>query len=283
MARHDKRGRSPVPPDDQFVALRNGLRESSAWRSLGYLARLVYIEVAARCIPPSKKGPGNNGSVEASVRYLAAKVECSKGGVEKALAELVDRGFLIRRQRGHLDFDGKGRGSLWQLTEHGTATQPRPLKSYLNWTPAEPAADEEPAGQKTETRPTECDTPFYSVGHSAEKCPTEWHSSANKGEPECPTQWDNLTSTGWVAGASGGTDPAGPAAMPSAIDFATFGRAFCAQRPAGDFLAPPRQFEASVQRKGNKARGRSRSHVPPGEPGGTVSPNSLSGLREQRR
>lgn len=127
--KHDKRGRS-LGSADIFVALRTGLRQSAAWRSLSFAARCVYIEMAAGV------HQSNNGAVPRSSRFLAKAVGTTRPTVDRALQDLQERRFIVCVQGGHLGPEGRGKPSLWRLTELGTLTDPTPTKHYLNWQPA---------------------------------------------------------------------------------------------------------------------------------------------------
>ena len=129
MASPHKKRRSKTAPADLFVQLRQGLRQTEAWRSLSYAARSVYIELAAGIFPH------NNGRVERSVRFLADVVPCSTSTVQTSLKQLEARGFIVAESRGSFDPNGQGLGTLWRITEVGTACDPTPTKDYKDWRP----------------------------------------------------------------------------------------------------------------------------------------------------
>lgn len=120
----DKTGRSR---GDKFVMLRQGLRETDAWRSLSFAARCVLIEMMAGV------HEANNGRVPRSVRFLADVVGASRSTVEAALRDLQGRGFIERTQGGFLGSEGHAQAALWRVTEIGTMEERRPTKDYLNW------------------------------------------------------------------------------------------------------------------------------------------------------
>ena len=123
---HNKKGRSKQPAD-KFVALRAGLRQSEAWRSLSFPARAVLIEVMAGA------HRANNGTLRRSIRFIADLAPCAPSTVQGALRELIDKGFIVRTQDGCLGQDWKGQAARWRITEIGTAADPMPTKDYLAW------------------------------------------------------------------------------------------------------------------------------------------------------
>ena len=96
-SKHDKTGRTKgakLPWESCHVELFNGFRQGAAWKSLNAGSRVVYTELK------SLFNGYNNGSVMASERFLAKLTGFSKTTVSRALAELVDKGFIQQRTRG---------------------------------------------------------------------------------------------------------------------------------------------------------------------------------------
>jgi hypothetical protein len=71
--------------------------QSPAWRSLSAIARSVFIELAAIY------NGSNKGRIALSARDAAERVKCSKNTAARALAELIQKGFVDLCSRGHFD------------------------------------------------------------------------------------------------------------------------------------------------------------------------------------
>jgi hypothetical protein len=130
MARkHNRTGRSTTEP---FVQLPQFMLRSPAWRSLSPVARCVFIELA------TIYNGHNNGSIALSTRDAALRVRCSKDTAARGFMDLIGRGFIVCRSRGH--FDRKKRhASEYQLTLHPCdRTGERPSKRFMSWRPDQP-------------------------------------------------------------------------------------------------------------------------------------------------
>jgi hypothetical protein len=93
MARGAKAGQSRVP--GQFIALPHSVVESAAYRSLGYAARSLLIDIAKQL----KRH--NNGSLVACTKYLGPLGWRSKETVQRCLKDLLDSKLLhLTRQGG---------------------------------------------------------------------------------------------------------------------------------------------------------------------------------------
>lgn len=180
-ARTNRTGR--IEAADKFVALRAGLRQSAAWRSLSATARCVLIEMMAGVHET------NNGTVPRSVRFLADVTGFSRGAVERALADLQERGFIVRTEGGHLGSDGRGKPSLWRVTEIGTATDRRPTKEYMDWRPPE---KQKPVPVEGTQCPRRRDTSAKSVPVEGTGCPTRRDTSGDSGPQSVPVGGTNL-------------------------------------------------------------------------------------------
>jgi hypothetical protein len=91
---HDKTGRSTK---ERFVRLPHFMLQSSAWRSLCTVARSVFVELALIY------NGSNNGRIAMSARTAGERVNCSKNTAGRALAELVQKGFIEVCSRGKFD------------------------------------------------------------------------------------------------------------------------------------------------------------------------------------
>lgn len=92
--RHNKTGRSRKSV--RFVMLEHYLLDSLAWRSLSLPAKASYIEIAQRYVP------GNNGRIGMSARALADRLPISRQTAQRALSELVAKGFIEATKLGVL-------------------------------------------------------------------------------------------------------------------------------------------------------------------------------------
>lgn len=130
MAR--RKSKRPTPKGAQWVQLINAFRAEPAWKALSSAARVVYIELKGLF------NGSNNGSIEASVRWLAGATGLSKNTVGRALKQLEAYGFIVPMRRGCVGVEGKGEATLWRLTELGYAGE-RPTKDYRQWKPEKKA------------------------------------------------------------------------------------------------------------------------------------------------
>ena len=185
----NKTGRS-LGPADKFVALRAGLRETQAWRSLSFAARAVYIEIAAGVHRE------NNGKAARSSRFLADVVATTRPTVDRALRDLIERGFIVREQGGCLGPEGKGKPALWRITEVGTMSNPTPTKDYLKWQPPKfriPATQIGHSGN--------ANRPLRAKGGNANR-PGWQRSYATSPASECP-EWQRIYAKSSLPGERG--------------------------------------------------------------------------------
>ncbi len=91
---HNNTGRSKT---ERFVALPHYMLRSPAWLSLSPVARSIYVELASRY------NGSNNGRLVLSAREAAERVGCSKNTAARAVAELIEKGFIDLCSRGHFD------------------------------------------------------------------------------------------------------------------------------------------------------------------------------------
>ena len=113
--------------EDRFVRHPHWLMNSPAWKSLSPTARCVEMEL-------KKLYNGrNNGDIYLSVREAAKRVGVSPNTAQKALYELVDRGFIIPKQKGSFGWK-KGVATSWILTEE-KYNDALPTKNFMRWEP----------------------------------------------------------------------------------------------------------------------------------------------------
>lgn len=134
--RADRRGRSVKGP--AFVQLYRYLMESEAWKSLNPYERCAYIAVV------SAYNGANNGSIGMGVRAVAERGNMNKDTAGKALATLIERGFIECVTPG--GFSRKTRHATeWRLTSHACDKTRMPgSKAFMAW---RPTADHGPTRQ----------------------------------------------------------------------------------------------------------------------------------------
>ncbi len=112
---------------ERHVRLEFWLLESPAWQSLSYKARALYIAFKQRY------NGVNNGHVHMAVREAEKALNCANGTASKAIAELVDRGFIKYRFKGKFCHKVH-RASDFILTEYEYNGQ-KPTKDFMSWKP----------------------------------------------------------------------------------------------------------------------------------------------------
>jgi hypothetical protein len=113
--------------------------ESPAYRSLSAFARALLVELKGL------HNGSNNGELFLSVREAAARLNCSRMTADRALHDLVDRGFIRARQNG--SFSWKQRhATQWVLAEFPFAGA-LPTKDFMLWQPDEKQNTGLPQGQ----------------------------------------------------------------------------------------------------------------------------------------
>jgi hypothetical protein len=128
MARPNKKGRRDGM--GRFLALPADMLKTPAWLSLGAAARAALVQVGARY------NGANNGYLAASIRDLAAECNLAKDTANKAVRELVARGFLEVVQEGSFSFK-KRHAAEYRLTWRPCdRTRTPPSRAYLR--PPEP-------------------------------------------------------------------------------------------------------------------------------------------------
>lgn len=123
--RHDNKGRSNGYAD--FVKLDRVLLHTPAYGSLTTQARAVLVELYDRY-----KGY-NNGYIGLSVRSAAEHCNIAKDTANRALRELVEKGFIECVTPG--GFSRKTpHAAEWRLTQHRCdVTGATPTKDYMKW------------------------------------------------------------------------------------------------------------------------------------------------------
>lgn len=111
----------------RYVKLDYWLLESLAWRSLSFKARALYIEFKMRF------NGSNNGYMHMSVREIERALNCANNTAQKALSELLEKGFIKYRFKGRFTHRVH-RASEYILTEYEFGGQ-KATKDFMRWKP----------------------------------------------------------------------------------------------------------------------------------------------------
>lgn len=101
------------------------MARSEAWRSLGGAAIKVWIELHTRF------HGGNNGKLNLSLDEAARALRLGKATVDRALTELIEKGFLVRTRKGQ--WFGR-KASLFALTNKSCDGRPA-TNEWMRWVP----------------------------------------------------------------------------------------------------------------------------------------------------
>jgi hypothetical protein len=116
----------------RHVRLYHYITGCAAWHDLNAVARAIYIEIAKRYA-----GVGsNNGRIPYSVREAAKELKIGPATASRALATLVDHGFIVPVTRGA--FSRKIRHATeWRLTEFpcDVTNAAVATKDFMRWGP----------------------------------------------------------------------------------------------------------------------------------------------------
>lgn len=121
--RANKTGRSDG--EEQFLKIDYPMARSAAWRSLGGASLKVWVELHTRF------HGGNNGKLNLSLDEAASVLGLGKATVDRALKELISKGFVIRTRKGQ--WYGR-KASLFALTNKSLEGLP-PTNEWRRWTP----------------------------------------------------------------------------------------------------------------------------------------------------
>jgi hypothetical protein len=170
----------------RFVQLEHYLLDSPAWNSLRPTARALYL-VLKRAY-----NGYNNGRVGLSRDAAMAALNVgSPHTVAKAMAELVERGFVRVTTPGGFQFKAgarEGRATEYELTEHAVDGR-EPGKDFMRWVRV--AAPEGKTGVQSAPPP------------GAQTAPVRVHGTGSPGAERAPTDGQN----GDRAGAVSAHDP----------------------------------------------------------------------------
>ena len=117
-----------------FVALPWSVLDSPAYQSLGHAARGLLIELARQYVRD------NNGRLRAGRAYLLPRGWRSADVINRALRELLDRGFLHMTVQGHRPNKASWYAITWQTLDRLPGYDAGVIETfqraaYLNWKP----------------------------------------------------------------------------------------------------------------------------------------------------
>ncbi len=80
---------------------------------------------------------GNNGTIGMSVRHAAALLGCSKNRAEKAIQELLEKGWIVRTERSGFHRKIERKPSLYRITDRpiGLGVDVPETKEFAAWRP----------------------------------------------------------------------------------------------------------------------------------------------------
>ena len=111
----------------RYLSMPHYLMKSEAWKSLGCIARAVYLDLASRYFG------SNNGRIGYSVRCAADELSIGTSTAKRALDALQDHGFIVATKKGA--FSLKVRNSTeWRLTKYQCdVTHQMATKDFMRW------------------------------------------------------------------------------------------------------------------------------------------------------
>ncbi|RUU35369.1 hypothetical protein EOC93_26340 [Mesorhizobium sp. M6A.T.Ce.TU.002.03.1.1] len=124
--------------EPRHVRLYHWLMDCPAYQSLDVYGRVLLVEFKKRY------NSTNNGNISFSGREMEAALGCSNKPADRALSDLIDRGFVKVAKKGHFDWKtqagGGTRASTYILTEYPIDYPMRVLapatKDFMKWRPA---------------------------------------------------------------------------------------------------------------------------------------------------
>ena len=133
MNKRKDKDKGRLPP---FVPIDKEMLRSSAWRTMSYGARCLYVHLKWRWSFKQQ----NNGRIFLSQRDAQEEMGCKhRDSISRWFRELQHYGFIVMTEPGCLGVDGKGKAPRVRLTEAGWTggrngnTWMLPTKDYLKW------------------------------------------------------------------------------------------------------------------------------------------------------
>lgn len=117
----------------QFTPILHETMDCLAWKQLSHTAKWLYVLLKRRHMSGRNKA-------WLSFRDAGKELRASHQKIARLFAELVHYGFIVKVRHGTLGAEGKGRATVWRLTELGTMRKHNnsdlfepPTKDYLKW------------------------------------------------------------------------------------------------------------------------------------------------------
>ena len=121
--------KNPRDKPARYLSMTQYLMKSEAWKSLGCIARAVYLDMASRYYG------SNNGRIVYSIRCAVVELRIGNATAKRAIDDLEDRGFIVAIKRGAFSLKRR-HASEWRLTEYQCdLTHSMPTKDFMRWTP----------------------------------------------------------------------------------------------------------------------------------------------------
>ena len=181
-----------------------------AYASLSCYARVALIEITRGY------NGSNNGMLVLSVRQLAEGMGCALNTANRALWELIDKGFIEPRIKGAFSVKFK-RATEWRLNDRRCDVTGEQSQAFLKWQDPTPMKS---ISRSHHVRPnglTTCDTRNFSDAPS--RSHHVRHSSANNGLTTCDTSVS--TTVCHLEAVGGGAPHSAVAAADERPDWAT--------------------------------------------------------------
>lgn len=124
--------------EPRHVRLYHWLMDCPAYQSLDVYGRTLLVEFKKRY------NSTNNGNISFSGTEMEKALGCSNKPADRALSDLIDRGFVKVAKKGHFDWKrkiaGGSRANTWILTEYPidypTHSAMPATKDFMKWRPA---------------------------------------------------------------------------------------------------------------------------------------------------
>jgi len=115
---------------EQYFPLTYSMARSVAWRSLSGPAVKIFLELRCRF------SGGNNGDLSLSLDEASRLLGIGKATAKRALAELVEKGFIVLTHRGR--FTGR-KAATYRVTDRSHNGMP-PTNDWRHWRSVNPAS-----------------------------------------------------------------------------------------------------------------------------------------------
>jgi hypothetical protein len=117
----------------QFTPILHETMDCPAWKQLSHAAKWLYVLLKRRHM-------NGRNTAFVSFRDASKELRCSHRKIATLFAEMEHYGFIVKVRHGTLGVEGKGRATVWRLTELGTTRKHSnndlfepPTKEYLKW------------------------------------------------------------------------------------------------------------------------------------------------------